>query len=203
MKLASLFLATMILSGSGCPLIPDIEEKVVELAVGASVIVPFEARGIINDKGEVSCFAVDDEIDLRQILDDADVNVSDVKAISLSGVSYRVSKADANASRMIVNSSVDISYGDDGPDPLVTGFSGSAGAVTDFMTVSLDAAGVTLVNSMLEDLLVAVQNNTDSNVDGCATWTGQSTPIDENTNFDWEIRLDITIVGEITIDVPN
>lgn len=203
LRLPSLALATLFLAGTGCPLIPNIEEKVVELAVGASVIVPFEARGIINEKGQIACFFFDEELDLRQILDDAGVDVSDVKDISLSGVAYRVARADPNPSRRIQNSSVSIAFGDDGPASFVTNFSGSAGAVTEFTTVGLDAAGVGLVNSMLDALLASIQNDTNIPLEGCATWTGQSVPLDEDTSFDWEIRLDITIVGEVTVDIPS
>ncbi len=104
---------------------------------------------------------------------------------------------------MIVNSDVSIAFGDDGPEPLVEGFSGPAGAVRDFETVALNSAGVGLINAKLAELLASVQNNTNTSIEGCATWSGQSTPLDEDTNFDWEIRLDLTVVGTITVDVPN
>ncbi|MEZ4652652.1 MAG: hypothetical protein R3E12_03345 [Candidatus Eisenbacteria bacterium] len=72
--LTALCAVGLALSGASCPLIPSIEEKVIELALGGSTTVPFEARGIINDKGQTECFDLADELDLNQILEDADVD---------------------------------------------------------------------------------------------------------------------------------
>ncbi|MCA9728549.1 MAG: hypothetical protein KC729_12750 [Candidatus Eisenbacteria bacterium] len=200
--LTALCAVGLALSGASCPLIPSIEEKVIELALGGSTTVPFEARGIINDKGQTECFDLADELDLNQILEDADVD--SVTGIALAGVAYRVTKADPDPNRTISNTTVTISRDGGAQDvPLITNFSDTAGSEYDFKTAPLDPQGVALINEMLDDILIAVQNHTQANVGGCATWNGQSLPLSENTNFDWEIRIDITITGKISIDLPN
>jgi hypothetical protein len=200
--LTALCAVIVALTGASCPLIPDIEEKVIELAVGGSTTVPFEARGIINDKGQVECFDLADSLDLAEILEDADID--SVTAIALAGVAYRVTRADPNPDRTIANTTVLIRREPGGSDvPLVVNFEDTAGETYDFRTANLDPAGVAVVNDMLEDLLDAVQNNQPANVSGCVTWMGQSLPLSEDTNFDWEIRIDVTITGTITLDLPS
>jgi len=199
--LTALCAVFLTLTGSSCPLIPDIEEKVIELAVGGSTTVAFEARGIINEKGQVECFDLADSLDLAQILEDADID--SVTGIALAGVAYRVTRADPNPERTISNTTVLIRR-DGGSDvPLLVNFEDTAGETYDFRTATLDPAGVAVVNAMLEDLLDAVQNNQPANVSGCVTWMGQSLPPSEDTNFDWEIRIDVTISGTITLDLPS
>jgi hypothetical protein len=190
------------LTGASCPLIPDIEEKVIELAVGGSTIIPFEARGEINDKMQVVQFNLADSLDLEEILEDADID--SVTAIALAGVSYRVTRADPNPERTIANTTVTISR-DGGPQnvPLVTSFTDSAGETYDFRTAPLDPAGVDVVNGMLAEILAAVQGGVPANVTGSVTWSGQSLPLSEETDFDWEMRIDITITGTITLDLPS
>ena len=203
LSFASLCFGTMILMGSGCPLIPGIETKIVELAVGSSMTLQFEARGSINNDSETVEFQLDEEIDIAQILDDAGVNVSDVHDIALAGVAYRVTKADPVAGRRIVDSTVSVARGSGASAVLVANFSDEADVTYDFRTVDLDPAGVAVINGMLDDLLIAVQNGQNSGLSGSATWSGTSTPVSEDTNFDWEIRLDITIVGEVELDLPK
>lgn len=201
--LTALCAVIVALTGASCPLIPDIEEKVIELALGGSTTVPFQARGILNDKGETECFDLGEDLDLNQILEDADID--SVTAIALAGVAYRVTVADPNPDRTIANTTVTISRdGGDQDVSLVTEFTDTAGETYDFRTVTtLDPAGVALVNDMLDDILFAVQNDLPANVSGCVTWMGQSLPLGADTNFDWEIRIDITITGTITLDLPS
>jgi hypothetical protein len=56
---------------------------------------------------------------------------------------------------------------------------------------------------MLAEILAAVQNGVPANVIGSVTWSGQSLPLSEETDFDWEMRIDITITGTITLDLPS
>lgn len=200
--LTALCAVIVALTGASCPLIPDIEEKVIELAVGGSTTVPFEARGEINDKMQVVQFNLADSLDLEEILEDADID--SVTAIALAGVSYRVTRADPNPERTIANTTVTISR-DGGPQnvPLVTSFTDTAGETYDFRTAPLDPAGVDVVNGMLAEILAAVQAGVPANVTGSVTWSGQSLPLSEETDFDWEMRIDITITGTITLDLPS
>ncbi len=204
LSLTGLCLTTMLLAGSGCPLIPSIEEKVVQLAAGASVILEFEADGIINDKGEKVVFDFGQELDLLDIIDDAGIDVEDVIEITLAGVSYRVTVPDPDPTRRIVDSSVTVGrLGDDPQAALVTAFSDDAGVAYDFRTAPLDAAGVAVVNSMLAEILADIQSNQNPTLAASATWSGRSEPASEDTDFTWELKVDITVVGEITVDAPE
>ena len=74
--------------------------------------------------------------------------------------------------------------------------------VTDWETVVPDDnATAALINGMLDDIIAALRvgaTPTDMEV----TWTvnGDSTPLDESTDFSWQIKLDIAIVGEFEVD---
>lgn len=209
--LGALLFTSMSLMGAGCPLIPSVEEKVIELAVGGSTTLPFEARGSINIYQQTECFDFGDEFDLEGILDDAGVDVTDVKEIKLTGVSYRVTKPEPG--RTIEDATVVIWRGGctpsegDGAEPpvgsmtLITDFDDSAGAVTDFKTADLEPAGVTLVNAILADLLEEVQGVGDgTTLAGGVNITGNSQPMSVTTNFDWEIKIDISILGSVQVD---
>ena len=209
LPLAALCVGNLLLSGSGCPLIPSIEEKTVELAVGSSLTLEFHAEGTENVLGGTDSFALDDEIDLAQVVEDAGVDIGDVIDIAFVGLAYRVTNPDPNPNRRIEQVDVSISR-TNGPQNLeiVSGFEDGAGTAYDFRTLDLtgaDANGaVAMINAMLDDLLVEAQGGTpQAPLAGSATWSGVSSPTGENTNFDWEIRLDISIVGEVTLDLPE
>lgn len=206
LSLAGASCGVLLLMGAGCPLIPEIEDKVVELAVGSSMTIGFQARGEINDKSQVVGFQIDDEIDIQEVLDDAGVDVSDVKAISFAGAAYRVTKPDPNPSRMITNTTVTVSRTGGPQDvPFVVDFEDEAGVAYDFRTLDLaGTAAVTLINDMLADLLREAQGIPPlGSLGGSVTWTGTSEPVSQDTNFDWEIRLDVTILGEVEVEIPG
>ena len=205
---------SMGLMGSGCPLIPSVEEKIIELAVGSTVILPFEARGSINVYQQTECFDFGDEIDLESILDDAGVDVTDVKEIKLMGVSQRTARAQAG--RTIEDAVIKIWRGGctpgegegaaapDAAATLVADFDGSAGAVNDFQTVDLESAGVDLINAILADLLAEVQGVPTGNpLSGGVNIVGNSEPMDVTTDFDWEIKIDIGILGTVEVDTVD
>lgn len=190
-------------SGSSCPLVPDVDDKVVELALGGSTILTWEARGEVNDKGEEECFDLSDELDLNQILEDAGVDVEDVEDIALAGVSYRVIKADPVPGRAITNSNVSVKRDAGAYAQMITNFSAPADVTYDWVTATLDPAGVAVVNDMLDDLLAAIHSGGSIPVSGCALWEGESTPVSVDTNFDWQMKIDISIVGKIEVEIPG
>ena len=76
--------------GGGCMLVPEIEDRIVELAVGGSTTVELVSQGSVNTIDETSTVNILEGFDLGQILADAGINVSDVRNIALSGVEYRI-----------------------------------------------------------------------------------------------------------------
>ena len=192
--------------GSGCPTVPKIEDRVVELALGASTTLELPAAGIINVYNQTSPpenLATD--INLNQILSDGGINVSDVKAIKLAGISYRVTVPDPSTGRSIDNATVSAQRaGDPSATPLITGFSQSVSAASTWQTAPLSAAGVTLVNQLLDDILVSAKNGTPlANPTLTYHVLGTSNPQGQTTNFTWQIRLDLSILGTVKVKVLN
>lgn len=189
--------------GAECPSIPTVEEKIVELVMGASLTAVFEARGIENVFGELQTVDLVEGIDLREILDNAGIDVNDVMGISLYGVSYRVVKPDPTASRAIQNGQVMVGRGTTANIILVQNFNESpVNDVVDWKPAELHEDGVALINELLDEYLNAVRTGATLPAQKLSCLpSGQSTPSDVNTDFDWELRIDINVVGRIKVKV--
>ncbi len=189
--------------GAECPSIPTVEEKAVELAMGASATVRFEARGLENVFGELQTIDLVEGIDLRKLLDDAGVDVSDVISISLYGVSYRVVKPDPTADRAILNGQVMVGRGSTPDLYLIQNFNESpVNAVVSWKPAELHPDGVDLINGILEEYLNAIRHGTPLPTGQLSCLpSGLSTPANVSTDFDWELKLDINVVGTIRVQV--
>ena len=198
----ALVVALAVMNG-GCLLIPDIKDKVVELAVTGSTVVEFHATGLINSFDEMKTIDLRDSVDLPGILDDAGIDVSKVTNISLSGVAYRISVADPEPSRQIVNGMVTVTRGGGSEQPLVTAFSAPAGAVTGYTTATLDPAGVTQLNNLLDEWLAELQGGALANTVFSYHVSGGSTPSNVDTEFYWQVKITISITGSIEVSVPS
>jgi len=202
-------------AANGCILVPEIEKRVVELAIGHSVVVPFVASGTTNFTDEAKTIDVTGKVDLKTIFSDNDLSADKVTAVKLAGVAYRVTRA--QALRTITGGTVEILRGSNpspptptgapptsGYTPLVTAFNASAAATTDWITVPLDGAGVTAIDLLLGALLAEAK--------GGAVVTnkylsyrvyGVSAPTGVGTDFTWEFKLSLTIVGSFETDIVN
>jgi hypothetical protein len=202
--IAALLLASLTL-GAGCPLIPDIQEKTVELAVGASTTVKFKSEGEINSHYDRRTVDFADSLDLAEILDDAGVDVDSVKSVKLANVFYRVTKQDPTAGRTIEDGNVWIRReGAADSVLLVSSFTETVNSVIDYKVAPLSVEGVSLVNTMLADILLGVQNHVPAPNTGITyTVMGDSEPAGVPTDFEWELKIDLTIVGTVTVEVPS
>jgi hypothetical protein len=187
----------------GCLLIPDIQDRVVELAVGGSTTATFTITGSATAADETDVVDIATEIDVAGILEDAGIDVSNVTHIALSGIAYRISRADADASREILNGNITIQRGAGAVENLVTGFSGSPGATSGFTTVTLAPAGVAVVNGILDDVRTALPGPA-ANTVTTFHLTGDMTSNGGNpANFDIEVKVTISITGTIEVSVPS
>jgi len=200
---------------NGCILIPKIEDRVVELAVGHSVVIPFQARGTINFEDDAKVVDLDSDFDLKSVLDDAGIDASDVKDVKLASVAYRVTKPQSG--RTITGGQVEFQTSSSAPGslptgapptagftPLVTSFSADAGSATDYVAVPLAPAGVTALNTMLGQFLSDVKNGGSTHPRYLTYHVyGASNPSGSNTDFDWEFRLELSIVGTFKTKVVN
>ena len=161
------------------------------------------AVGVINVYNQTSPpDSLAKDIDLASILSDAGVDIQDVKDIKLAGISYRVTVPDPNTGRSIDNATVTAARGAGGQTPLITNFSQNVSAASSWTKAPLDPAGVTLINGILTDILVAAKNGTQvSNAVISYHVQGTSNPTVAITNFTWELRLDLSIVGSIRVKV--
>jgi hypothetical protein len=199
----ALVVALAVMNG-GCLLIPQLKDRIVELAVTGSTTVEFHASGLIPSFDEAKpFFDLRDSVDLAGILDDAGINVADVKNISLSGVAYRVSVKDPEPSREIVNGTVKITRFGGSEQPLVTAFNAAAGAVTPFTTATLDPAGVTELNNLLDEWLAELKGGAPANTRFSYHVSGDSSPPEVNTDFYWQVKITISITGTVKVSVPT
>jgi hypothetical protein len=186
----------------GCILIPEIKDRIVELALTGDTVVEFHATGSSGVIDELKTINLRDSVDLVKILDDAGVDVNDVTNIALSGVAYRVSVADANPSKQIAGGSVTIARGGGSAQPLVTSFTAGAGAVSNFTTAPLDAAGVTIINALLTDWLTEVQGGAPAVTTITYHATGTTTPA-PSTDFYWQLKITLAVTGKVKVSVPD
>jgi len=201
-QLGAFALASVGLMGSECPGIPELQDRVVDLIIGKSLTLEFHAEG--STQVEDSATLVLDDFDLAQAIDDAGLDLSDVSDIFLTGVSYRIKNPDATPERAIQDGFVEIRIGGIGAfSPLVENFDETVNDVVAFKTATLNPAGVTLINDTLDDYLAQLQQNPDDPIGLVFEyhWTGMTTPAAPPASFDWELKVDIEVVGEIEVEV--
>lgn len=201
--LRSLVLALpLALLSIGCILVPEVEDRIVELAVGASTTATFVASGETNFHDETNVIDLDTDINLNQVLADNGVDASEVKDIKLAGVSYRVTVPEAG--RSITGGTVTIQRGAGAATSLVTSFGADCSKTTGWITVPLNAAGVTLVNGILADLLAEAKTGTPApNTVVTYHVNGASVPAATPTNFTWEFKLEVSMVGSVKIEIVD
>jgi hypothetical protein len=208
----ALVLALAVMNG-GCVLVPEMKDRIVELAVGGSTIVAFTTHGETNTIDNSGTVNITDDLDIQSILDDAGIDVSDVVSIVFSGVDYRVTSPDPQADRTITNGNVTISRAGNGPFPLVSGFSAGAGtgnAVTNWTAGPLDPNGAAVgeINAALSAILTSLQpGGTYPPPAAQTTFTyrvvGDSDPPLVPTNFTYELKVRITITGKVKVKIPT
>lgn len=190
--------------GAGCPTVPKIEDRVVELALGATTTLSIPAVGVVNTYDQVGPEDLAVDFNLNKVLDDAGVDTKDLKDIKLAGISYRVTVPDPNTGRSIDNATVTARRGVGAETPLITNFSQNVDAVSGWTKAPLDPAGVALINGLLTDIVTAAKANTPvTNSTIIYHVVGESNPPAVTTHFTWELRLDLTILGTIKVKVLN
>jgi len=198
----ALLVLPLMLGAWGCILIPEIVDRIVELAVAASTRATFVSSGETNTHDDTDVVNLSTNVNLKQVLADNGVDVTDVKDVKLMGVSYRVTKPEAG--RSITGGTVTIQRGAGPVTSLVTAFTASAASVTGWIPVALDGAGVGVINAILTALLDEAKTGTPA-TDVTVTYhvQGVSVPGADPTDFIWEFKLDLSIVGTVKVQVVN
>lgn len=183
------------------------EERNIDVVVGAEVIAGFEARGILNNFDDQVTVNVATDADIRQILDD---NGFEGKVIAnIEAAFVKVIKRDQNAANRTVTGSVTVAPAGGGtPAPLITNASEAVNdeSLADWKPVPLQAAGVDLINQALLNYLTDIFNGVPNPREPNLTFaiTGVCTPQNIQTDFDWQVKVRLTLVGkkEVTVVDP-
>jgi hypothetical protein len=195
-------LAVLPLLGADC-----MEDKVVDLILTASAEASFEATGEVNVHDDTDTVDLKAEIDLPTLLADNDVDPADLDpdALKLSKILYKVEVPEAG--RSIDGCELTVQrQGAATPGILVTGFSASMAAATDWIDITplLGAAGVTMINDFLEAWIAELQGGpvvTDSEFTYHVS--GTSNPQDDPSNFTWAVKIQLQGKVPTTFNLPN
>ena len=192
--------------GAGCPTVPKLEDRVVELALGSSTTLTLLAYGDVNTLDDAGTENLATDIDLNAILNGAGVDIADVTGIKLSGISYRVTVPDPIPGRSISATTVTAQRGVAAPVALISSFGQNVSAASSWTTAPLSGAGVVLINGLLADILAGAKAQpptTPANPSLTYHIMGTSNPTGATTNFTWQLRLDLSIAGTIKVKVLN
>jgi hypothetical protein len=211
LSLLALTLTALTVQG-GCVILPEVKTKIVELVAGGTVCDTLVAVGVVNNHDDFDTVDLKDGIDIQQVLSDAGIDVSGVDSIAVFGVTYKTTQPDPDPSREIVNGQVTVERGTitggvftgggGGEVVLITNFNQIVNNATTDLTAPLSAAGVALLNQILNDCLnEAKGNGPAANTAIRYHVTGQSLPSDIATDFRWRICVKVNIKGEVEVDV--
>ena len=196
------------LFGAGCILIPEVKDRIVELAVSGSTSATFHASGPETDPlNEVQVVSIGEgtDLDVKKLLEDAGIDVSDVVDVKVTSVEYAITAADPLAGRTVQgNLSV---QGPSGPEqPLIAGFTIGVGAVTPYRGAALKSAGVGVINQALASMLSQLKAGGTPTESVTFRVTGANTPNnDPNVQiaFGYAVKLTLSMVGTVKVSVPN
>lgn len=199
---AGLSLLSLSVTGSTC-----LVDKTIEVTAGAEITAEFEARGIVNTFDETRTVDVSTDADLRQVLDDN--GFEDEVVAYIEGAFVRVIRKDASATDRTVTGSVTVQKGTGGGTELDL-IQNRTVAVNDsalatWTPVPLETAGVTLLNQALADYLLDVYVGAPAPRVPVLTFhsSGTSDPQGVRSDFDWEVKVVMTLVGKKDVTVVD
>ena len=209
LSLLALVLTALTVQG-GCVIIPEVKSKFVELVASGTVCDTLEAAGVLNTHDDV------DDVDLGSLnipalLDDAGIDVGDVDSIAVFGITYKTTRPDPDPAREIVNGQVTVKRGS-GTGPafvpttaevvVISSFDQVVNAATTDQTAPVSAAGIALLNDLLQDLLDEAKGQ-GVVLDRVIRYhvTGTSNPQGVESDFAWRICVKVNIKGEVEVDV--
>ncbi|MBD3161387.1 MAG: hypothetical protein GF346_04205 [Candidatus Eisenbacteria bacterium] len=182
------------LTGETC-----LEEKGIDVVVGANVTALFEARGSENVYNDQTVVNLTEDADIQQILED---NGFDEKVVGrIESAFYRVVKQDAGAPDRTVSGEITV----DG-NTLIEYQSVWVNdpELADWTAAPLTQEGVDYINQILETYFTDIfLGNVPTDPVVTFSISGTSTPTNVETNFDWEIRVKLTLVGKQYVEVPE
>ena len=196
----ALLLATQLL-GTGCILIPQVKDRVVSLVTGGSIVVPLHAGGITNLSANAKTINLRDSLDIAAVLANAGVDADSVSSVTIQSVQWRIVNADPTTTRTITGTILVGTGAMGATAPLITSFTGSAGAVTGWQTATIGASGMAQLDLLLASILTELHGGARADERISYAESGASSPTSVNTNFDYEVKLTLSIVGRVKTKV--
>lgn len=208
LSLLALVLAALTVQG-GCVIIPEVETKTVELVARGTACDTLVAFGSLNYESKTDLAAV---LDIPQILDDAGIDVSDVDSIAVFGVTYKTTKLDPDNTREIQNGNVYVTRGTlvgstftptTAEVTVISNFNQVVNDATTDQTAPVTAAGIQMLNQLLQDLLDEAKGLPVVVTDSAIRYRvdGTSAPTPATTDFEWRICVKVNIKGTVEVDV--
>jgi len=193
----------LILQGAKCPGIPEMEDVSVTAVAEEYVDLEFEARGSINAESDVVTIDIDD---LREELEDNDIDVGTIDTVVVHSILYGVTAYnEAETDRSIVNGRLELTRLD--TDESAVLFDDVDVAVHpllgELVAPPLAPGGVGFLNELMGDVLEALHTGTPSEFAVTGAVSGQSEPTERETNFDWRVRIYYQVAGEVEVERPS
>jgi hypothetical protein len=180
------------LTGESCT--PD---RTVEVVIAADLIADFHAQGSDNTYSGETTIDVSDQIDIQEIMDDN--GLEEITEISVQSVFLKTTVKDGAPNRT-VSGTVDVRRGGGADAALVAYSSAEVNSVEyeDWVAIPLETPGVTILNDAFADIIGGAP------VSLTFTASGTSTPIDTATDFWWQAKLRVNVVGtkKVTVFEP-
>lgn len=193
-----LVLVSLAVQGESCIL----EQRKVAAVLGSSIPVEWQSRGFTDtmDDSTIDAGAI-----IADAIDDADIDVADIKSIAIAGGCYEVVRNSGHDAQRQGTVMID--------DVLVLSFDvpnnqeGTAGTSGDG-TLTLNGAGITYLNGKLDTYLAALKANPSTPPPLAFTykaqWTSTPPPTEgDPDNFDWVTCVNLQIEYEVEVDVPD
>jgi hypothetical protein len=179
------------LTGESCT--PD---RIVDVVVTVDITASFHAQGTLNNFSGMTTVSVEDQIDIDQILEDNDLESIDTLTVQSAFLMTTVK--DPTASRT-VSGSIDVQ--ELGAPATLVEFQSAAvndPIWEDWNPVALQSGGVAVLNGALARVVAGLP--------ATLTFTvgGTSAPTDVDTDFWWDAKLRLNVVGtrKITVFEP-
>jgi hypothetical protein len=191
-----------LLMGAKCPGVPSTEEIPITLVTEEFIEFTFQARGELNVDSGVETIDVND---IRQDLLDAGVDLTLVEEIRVSAVQYGTVVYSEPAQDRVITGTVSIERLDNSTSETLVPLQSQN--VYDLLGVlvpaPIDEDGIDYLNDLLAAVLDAIQTGYPEEFEVRGSFSGTSTPIERETNFDWRVRFYFHISGTVMTDVPS
>lgn len=195
----------------GCVIIPEVKSKIVELVASGTACDTLDAIGILNNHDDTDFFDIKDGINIQEIAEDAGIDLDNVDSVYISGVTYKTTQLDPEPNREIVNGTVTVQRGTivggsfvaSGSEvPIIENFNVMVNSVTTDQTAPLTAAGIQLIQQLLNECLTEAKGGPDAlNTAIQYHVTGVSNPQGIQTNFRWRICVSMNMAAPTEVDV--